>query len=157
MAEYITDIRLVALLRSGLDSTQGTPPCSQPGYRDERPLSSSFAWINAQVHTTPLRATEQAARLTDQAAVLPSEHDGAQDSPSTSLPVICNEHPAFPAVAPINVQIQTTLMRATEPAAPVTPPVAGASSKYSLSSTPNNTQSPSLQPHHSKGHWAGQK
>jgi len=140
MADYITDTGLAAVLRSGLNGAKDTPPSSLCGFRDERPVSSGVAPIDAQVHTTLVRATEQAARTIEPAAALPSEHDGAQDSPPTSLPVIRDERPASPAVPPIDAQVHTTSVRATEqaartteqppttlpaptePAAPVTPP-----------------------------------
>jgi len=77
MADYMTDTGLAAVLLSGLDGAQDTPSPSLPGFRDERPVSPAVAPIDAQVHTTPLRATEQAARTIEPAAVLPSEHDGA--------------------------------------------------------------------------------
>jgi len=159
MAAYITDTGLAAVLRSGLDGAQDTPSSSLPGFRDEQLVSLAVALIDAQVHTTPVIATEQAARTIQPAAALRSEHDGAQDSPPTSLPIICNEHPASPAVAPIDAQVHTTLVGVTEqaactteqlsttlpaltePAASVTPPAPRASSTSSLSSAPNNTKS----------------
>jgi len=175
MADYITDTGLAAVLHSGLDCAPDTPPSSLPGFRDERPVSPAVAPIDAQVHTTPVRATEQAARTIEPAAALRSEHDGAQDSPPTSLPVIRDERPASPAIAPIDAQVHTTSVRATkqaartteqppttlpaptEPAAPVTPPAPRASSTSSLSSAPNNTKSPSPQPRRSKRRGAGGK
>jgi len=168
MADYITDTGLAAVLRSGHDGAQDTPPSSLPGFRDERPVSPAVAPIDAQVHTTPLRATEQAACTIEPAAVLRSTHDGAQDSPPTSLPVIRDERPASSAVAPIDAQVHTTSVRATEqaartteqppttlpaptePAALVIPSAPRASSTSSLSSAPNNTKSPSPQPRRSK-------
>jgi len=54
--------------------------------------------IAAQVHTTPVRATELAARTIGPAAALRSEHDSAQDSPTTSLPVIRDKRRASPAL-----------------------------------------------------------
>jgi len=107
MADYITDTGLAAVLRSGIDGAQDTPPSSLPGFRDERPVSPAVSPINAQVHTTRVRATKQAAPTIEPAAALRSEHDGAQDSPPTSLPVICDERPASPAVAPIYAQVHT--------------------------------------------------
>jgi len=175
MADYITDTGLAAVLRSGLDGAQDTPPSSLPGLRDERPVSPAVAPIDAQVHTTPVRATKQAARTIEPAAALRSEHDGAQDSPPTSLPVIRNERPASPAFAPIDAQVHTTSVRATElaartteqppttlpaptqPATPVTPPAPRASSTSSLSSAPNNTKSPLPQPFRSKRRGAVRK
>jgi len=175
MADYITDTGLAAVLRSGLDCAQDTPPSSLPGFRDERPVSPTVAPIDAQVNTTPVRATEQAARTIEQAAALRSEHDGAQDRPPTSLPVIRDERPASPALAPIDAQVHTTSVRATEqagrtteqppttlpaptePAAPVTPPAPRASSTSSLSSAPNNTKWPSPQPRCSKRCGTGRK
>jgi len=96
MADYITDTGLAAVLRSGLDGAQDTTPSSLPGFRDERPVFPALALIDAQVHTTPVRATEQAARTIEPAAALRSEHDGAQDSAPTSLPVIRDERLASP-------------------------------------------------------------
>ena len=58
MADYITDTGLAAVLRSELDGAQDTPPSSQPGFSHERPVSPAVAPIDAQVHTTPVRATE---------------------------------------------------------------------------------------------------
>jgi len=163
MADYIADTGLAAVLRSGLDGAQDTPPSSLPGFRDERPVSSAVALIDAQVHTSRVRATEQAARTIEPAAALHLEHDGAQDSPPASLPVIRDERPASPAIAPIDAQVHTTSVRAreqaartteqppttlpapTEPAAPVTPPAPRVSSTSSFSSAPNNTKSPSPQ------------
>jgi len=81
MADYITDTGLPAVLRSGLDGAQDTPPSSLPGFRDERRVSPAVAPIDAQVHTTPVRGTDQAARTIKPAAGLLSERDGAQDSP----------------------------------------------------------------------------
>jgi len=173
MADYLTDTGLAAELRSGLVGAQDTPPSRLPRFRDKHPVSPTVAPIDAQVHTTRVRATQQAARTTELAAALRSEHDGAQDSPPTSLPVIRDELPASPAVAPIAAQVHTTSTRATgeaartteqppttlpaptEPAAPVTPPAPRASSTSSLSSVPNNTKSPSPQPRHSKRPGAG--
>jgi len=175
MADYITATGLAAVLCSGLHGAQDTPPSSLPGFRNERPVSPAVAPIDAQVHTTPVRATEQAARTIEPAAALRSEHDGAQHSPPTSLPVICDERPASPAVAALDAQVHTTSVRATEqaarttaqppttlpaptePAAPVTPPAPRASSTSSLSSAPNNTKSPSPHPCCSKRRWAVRK
>jgi len=175
MIDYITDTGLAAVLRSGLDGAQDTPPSSLPGFRDERPVSPAVAPIDSLGHTTAVRATEQAARTIELAAALRSEHHGAQDSPPTSLPVISAKRPASRAVAPIDPQVHTTSVRATEeaartteqppttlppstePAAPVTPPAPRASSTSSLSSAPNNTKSPSPQPRCSKRHGAAQK
>jgi len=108
MPDYITDTGRAAVLRSGLDGAQDSIPSSLPGFCDQRPVSPAVAPIDAQVHTTPVRATEQAARTIQPAAALLSDHDGAQDSPPTSLPVICDDRPASPAVAPIDVQVHTT-------------------------------------------------
>ena len=58
MADYITETGLAALLHSGLDGGQDTPPSSLPGFCDERTFSPTVAPIEAQVHTTPVRATE---------------------------------------------------------------------------------------------------
>jgi len=161
MADYLTDPGLAAVLRSGLDGAQDTPPSCLPGFRYEPPLSPAVTQLPAQVHTTPLRPTEQAARTIELAAALRSEHDGAQDSPPSSLPVIRDQCPASHAFAPIDAQVHTTSVRGTEqaartteqlptmlpaptePAAPVTPPAPRASSMSSLSSAPNNTKSPS--------------
>jgi hypothetical protein len=84
MADYITDTGLAAVLRSGLDGAQDTPPSSLPGFRDERPVSPAVAPIDAQVHTTSVRATEQAARTTEQ--------------PPTTLPA--PTEPAAPVTPP---------------------------------------------------------
>jgi len=175
MADYITDTGLAGVLRSGLDGAPDTPPSSLPGFRDKHPISPAVAPIDAQVHTTPVRATEHAARTIEPAAALRSEHDGAQDSPPTSLPVIRDERPASPALAPIDAQVHTTSVIATEqaartseqppttlpaptePAAPVTTPAPRASSTSSLSSAPNNTKSPLPQPRHSKRRGVGRK
>jgi len=164
MPDYITDTKLPAVLHSGLNGSQDTPPSNLLGFRDERLVSPAFPPIDAQIHTTPVRATEQAARTIEPAAALRSEHDGAQESPPTSLPVIRDGRPASPAVAAIDAQVHTTSVRATEqaartaeqppttlpaptePAAPVTPPAPRASSTSSLSSAPNNTKSPWPQP-----------
>jgi len=108
MADYITDTGLAAVLCSGLDGAQATPPSSLPGFRIQRRVSPTVALIDAQVHTTPVSATEQAARTIELTAALPSEHDGAQDSPPTSLPVIHDQGPASPAVAPIDAQVHKT-------------------------------------------------
>jgi len=173
MADYITDTGLAAVLRSGLDGAQDTPPSSLPEFRDERPVSPAVAPLDAQVHTTLVRATEVAARTIEPAPALRSDHNGAQDSPPTSLSVIRDERPASPAVAPIDAQVHTTSVRATEqaarttaqsptmlpaltePAAPMTPPAPRASSTSSLSSAPNNTKSPLPQPRRSKRRGAG--
>jgi len=175
MADYITDTGLAAVLRSGLDGAQDTPPSSLPGFHDERPVSPAVTPIDAQVYTTPVRTTEPAARTIEPAAALRSEHDGAQDSPPTSLPVFRDERLASSAVAPIDAQVHTTSVRATEqaartteqppttrpaptePAAPVTPLAPRASSTSSLSSAPNNTRSQSPQPRRSKRRGAGGK
>jgi len=77
MADYITDTGLAAVPRSGLDGAQYAPPSSLPGFQDERPVSPAVAPIDAQVHTTPVRVTEEAARTIEPAAALRSEHDGA--------------------------------------------------------------------------------
>jgi len=175
MADYITDTGLAAVLCSGLDGAQDTPPSSLPGFRDERLVFPSLAPIDAQVNTTPVRATEQAARTMEPAATLRSDHGGAQDSPPTSLPVIHDKHPASPAVAPIDALVHTTPVRATEqaaltteqppttlpaptePAAPVPSLESRAFSTSSSSSAPNNTKSSSPQPRRSKGPGAGRK
>ena len=168
MADHITGTGLAAVLRSGLDGAQDTPRSSLPGFRDERPVSPAVAPIDAGVHTAPVRVTGQAALTIEPAAALHSEHDGAQNSPSTSMPLIHDERPASPALAPIEAQVHTTSVRAieqaarttqqpgttlpapTEPAAPVTPSAPRASSTSSLNIAPNNNKSPSPQPHHSK-------
>jgi len=163
MADYITETGLAAVLGSGLDGPQDTPHASLPGFRDERPVSHLVAPLDVQVHTTPVRATEQAAGTIEPAAALHSEHHGAQDSPPTSLPVIHEERPASAAVAPIDVQVPTASVRATElaagtteqppttPPAPtelgtqMTPPVPRASSTSSLSSAQKTRKWPSPQ------------
>jgi len=117
MADYITDTGLAAVLGSGLDGAQETPPSSLPGFCDKGRISPAVASIDAQVHITPVRATQQAARTIEPVAALRSKHDGPQDSPPTTLPVIRNEGPASPAVAPIDAQVHTTSVRATEQAA----------------------------------------
>jgi len=120
MADYITDTGLAAVVRSGLDGAQDTPPSSLPGFRDECPVCHAVAPIDAHVHTTPVRATEQASRTIEPAAALLPEHDGAQDSPPTSLPVIREKCPAPPTVTPIDAQVHTTSVRAKEQAARTT-------------------------------------
>jgi len=70
MADYITDTGLAAVLRSGLEGAQDTPPSSLHGFRDERPVSPAVAPIDAQVHTTLVRATKQPARTIEPAAAL---------------------------------------------------------------------------------------
>ena len=175
MPDYITDTRLATVLRSGVDGPQDTRPSSLPRFREQSRVSPEVAPINAQVHTPPVRVTEQAACTIELAAALHSDHDGAQDGPPTSLPVIRDECPASPTVAPINVQVHITSLRATEqaarttgqppttlpaptePAAPVTPPAPRASSTSSLSSAPNNTKSPSPQPRRLTTHGARRK
>jgi len=146
-----------------------------PRFRDERPVSPAIAPLDAQVHTTPVRGTEQAARTIEPAAALRSQHDGAQDSPPASLPVISDKRPPSPVIAPIDAQVHTTAVRATqqaartteqppttlpapiEPAWPITPPAPRASSMSSLSSTQKTTKSRSPQPHLSKRRGAGRK
>ena len=173
MAVYITDTWLAAVLHSGLDGAQDTPPSSLPGFHNKRPGSPAIAPIDVQVHTTLVRSTEQAGRTIEPAAALRSEYDGAQDSPPTSLPVFCDDRSASPAVGPMDAQVPTTSVRLTEqaartteqpptmvpaptePAAPVTPPAPRASSTSSLSSAPNNTKSRSPQPRRSKTCGAG--
>jgi len=175
MADYSTDTGLAAVLRSGLDSAQDTPPSRLFRFCDKRPVSPVVAPIDAQVHTTPVGDTEQPSRTTEPAAALRSEHHAAQDSPPTSLPVIREERRASPAVAPIDAQVHTTSVSATEqaartteqppttlpvptePAALVTPPAPRASSTYSLSNAPNNTKLPLPQPRRSKGRGARPK
>jgi len=71
-ADYITDTGLAALLRWGLDGAQDTPPSSRPGFQDEFPVSPVVAPIDAQVQTTPVRATEEAASTIEPAAALRS-------------------------------------------------------------------------------------
>ena len=79
------------------------------------------------------------------AAALRSGLDGAQDTPPSSLRGFRDQGPISPAVAPIDTQVLTTSVRATEraartneqppttlqaragPAAPVTPPAPRAS------------------------------
>ena len=58
LAESMTDRVVAAVLRSGFDGGQDTPPSSLPVIRDERLVSPAFATIDAQVHTTPVGATE---------------------------------------------------------------------------------------------------
>jgi len=113
-ADYIKDTGLAAVLRSGLNGAQETPPSSLPGFYDQRPVSPAIAPIHVLVQRTPLRETEQAARTIERAAALRSEHDGAQDSPPTSLPLIRDECPASPAIAPIDGQVHTTSVRGKE-------------------------------------------
>jgi len=143
MADYITDTGLAAVVCSGLDGDKDTRSSSLPGFREECPVSPAVAPLDAQVHTTPVRATEQAARTIVPAAALRSEHDGGQDSPPSNLPVIRNERPASPAIPTIDEQVHRTSVRAaeqtaltseqppttlpapTEPAAPGTPPRLG--------------------------------
>ena len=120
MADYIADTGLAAVLHSGLDGAQDTPPASLHRFRDKPTVSPAAALIDTQGDTTPVRVTEQAARTIEPAAALRSEHDGAQDSPPTSLPVIRNARPASPAAAPIDVQVHTTSVRPTEQAARTT-------------------------------------
>ena len=38
MADYITDTGQAAVLRSGVDRAQDTPPCSLLGFRDKHPV-----------------------------------------------------------------------------------------------------------------------
>ena len=71
-AEYMTDSGVAAAVRSGVDGSRDTPPSSLPVNRDERSVSPAVAAIDAQVHTTPVRAREQAACRTER--------------PSTTLP-----------------------------------------------------------------------
>jgi len=52
-------------------------------------------------------------RDTGQAAVLRSGLDGAQDTPSASVPGFCDERPFSPAVAQIDAQVHTTPVTAT--------------------------------------------
>jgi len=174
MADYITDTWLAAVLRLDLNGAQDTPPSSLHRFRDKRPVSPAVVQLDAQVHTTLLRERAQGARPIAPAVVLRSEHDGAQDSPPTSLPVIRKKRPASPTVAPIDEQVHTTSLRATEqaartteeppttlpartePAAPVTPLAPWTSSKSSLSNAPNKTKSLSPQPRRSKRPGAGQ-
>jgi len=120
MADYSTDTGLAALLLSGLNGAQDPPPSSLLRFPDERPISPAVAPIDVQVHTTPVRVTEQASRTIEPAAALHSEHDGAPDGTPTSLPVICDGRPASPAVAPIDTQVHTTSLRATKQAARTT-------------------------------------
>ena len=94
------------------------------------------------------------------AAALRLGLDGGWDTPPSSLPVIRDELPASPAVAPEQVPHateppSTTLPAPTERAAPVTPPVPRASSTSSLSSAPSKSQSPSPVLHRSKRRGAG--
>jgi len=42
MADYSTDTRVAAVLRSGLDGAQDTPPSSLLGFRDKRPVSPAL-------------------------------------------------------------------------------------------------------------------
>ena len=65
LAKYMTDSGVPAALRSGFDDKRDTPPSSLPVIHDERPFSPAVAAIDVQVHTTPLRVTEQAARTTE--------------------------------------------------------------------------------------------
>jgi len=173
MGDYSNDTRLAAVLPSGLDGARDTPPSSLPRFPEESSVCRTMAPLDAQGHTTAVSATKQAACTIEPADMLRLEHNGAQESPSTSLPVIRDKRPAFPTVALIDAQVHTTSMRATgqaacttelppttlpartEPAAPVTPPAPRASSKSSLSSAPNNTKSPSPQPRRAKSRRAG--
>jgi len=175
MGDYIADTGLAAVQRSGLDSAHDTHPSSLPGFCDECPVSPAVPLIDAHVHRTPVRPTEQAARTIEPAAALCSVHDGAQESPLTIRPVIREERPASPAFAPGDAQVHTTSVRATEqavritqqppttlpaptePAAPVTPLPPRASSTSSLSSAPNNTKCLSPQPQGSIRRQAGRK
>jgi len=88
MPDYFRHTWREAVLRSGVDGGQETTHASQPGLSDEHPGAPAVAPSDAHVDPTPVRPTEQEARTLEQAAVPPSEHDRAQDSPSTSLPVI---------------------------------------------------------------------
>jgi len=120
MADDITGTGLGAGLRSGLDSAEDTPPSSRPAFRDERPVPSAVSPSDAQVHTTPVCATEQAGRTIQPAAELRSGHDGAQNGPPTSLPVIHNERQPSAAVTPIDVQVHPTSVTARQQAAHTT-------------------------------------
>ena len=81
LAEYMTDSGVVAALRSGVDGGRDTPPSSLPVNRDKRPVSPAVAAIDAQVHTAPVGATEQAARRTE----LPSSTLPAPTEPAAPV------------------------------------------------------------------------
>ncbi|PUU72167.1 hypothetical protein B9Z19DRAFT_1069974 [Tuber borchii] len=98
------------------------------------------------------------------AAALRSGFDGAQDASPSRLPVIRDEHPVSPTVAPIDAQVQTTPERGTEQADPTTEPAAPVtylaprpSTTPGAGSAPSNTQSPSPQLRRSKRRGAGRK
>ena len=61
----MTDSGVAAALRSRVDGSRDTPPSSLPVNRNERSVSPAVAAIDTQVHTTPVGATEQAARRTE--------------------------------------------------------------------------------------------
>ena len=84
LAEFMTDSGVVVALRLGVDGARDTPPSSLPVNHDERPVSPAVAAIVAQVHTTPVGASEQAARKTDPpSTTLPAPTDPA--APVTPL------------------------------------------------------------------------
>jgi len=74
MADYLTDTGLAAVRHSGLDGAQETPPSSLPRVPYQGPVSPAVPPMDAQSHTTPVRATEQAARTIEPGAALRSEH-----------------------------------------------------------------------------------
>ena len=84
LAEYMTDSMVAAALRLGFDGGRNTPPSSLPIIRNEHPVSSTIATIDAQVQTTSVGATEQAALTTE--------------PPSTTLPA--PTEPAAPVTPP---------------------------------------------------------
>jgi len=70
MADYITDTGLAAVLRLGLDGAKETPLSSLPRFHAKRSVSPEVPVIDVQVHITPMRATDQAARTIEPAATL---------------------------------------------------------------------------------------
>jgi len=55
MADYTSDTGLAAVLCSGLNGAQDTPPSSLRGSRDERPAPLTIAPLDAEVHTSVVR------------------------------------------------------------------------------------------------------
>jgi len=64
MADCITDTKLAAVLRSGLDGAQDITPSSLPRLHDECAVSPALAQIDAHFQTTPVMVTEQAGLRT---------------------------------------------------------------------------------------------
>jgi len=140
MPDYTSHSGRGAVLRLAHAGAPATPLYSLPIFSEESLVFPAVARIDAPVHKTPGRATEQASRTIELAAALCSKHDSTHDSPPTRLLMIYNSRPVSPAIPLIDAQVHKTSARATEHAAhtteqPPTPSPDRTSSPYDTPSS----------------------